>query len=66
MRNITLISSIIGFIIAFPLIYHFSYIGAAIVLSFSNTILGMLSMIYSIKKKIILYAKTTYSQHIKA
>lgn len=51
MRNITLISSIIGFIIAFPLIYHFSYIGAAIVLSFSNTILGMLSMIYSIKKK---------------
>lgn len=51
MRNITLISSIIGFIIAFPLIYHFSYVGAAIVLSFSNTILGLLSMIYSIKKK---------------
>ena len=51
MRNITIFSSIVGFVMAFPLIYYFSYIGAAIVFSFSNILLGALSMFYAIKIK---------------
>lgn len=51
MRNITVISSVVGFIAAFPLIHCFSYVGAAIVSSFSNTLLGVLCMYYAIKFK---------------
>ena len=51
MRNITVISSVLGFVVAFPLIYYFSYVGAAIVFSFSNTLLGVLSLVYALKLK---------------
>ena len=51
MRNITIFSSIVGFVMAFPLIYYFSYIGAAIVFSFSNVLLGILTMFYAIRFK---------------
>lgn len=50
MRNITLVSSIIGFAIAFPLIFCFKYIGAAIVYTTASFILGTLSLIYAKKK----------------
>lgn len=51
MKNITIFSSIVGFVMAFPLIYYFSYIGAAIVFSFSNVLLGILTMFYAIRFK---------------
>lgn len=51
LRNITLISSLIGFAISFPLIYFFDYIGAAITIVVTRGILG-LSITY-IAKKII-------------
>ena len=51
MRNITMFSSVIGFIMAFPLIYYFSYVGAAIVYSFSSILLGALYMFYAVKIK---------------
>lgn len=51
MRNITMFSSVIGFIMAFPLIYYFSYVGAAIVYSFSSILLGALYMFYALKIK---------------
>lgn len=40
LRNITLVSSLIGIAIAFPLIYHYSYIGAALTITVSRMILG--------------------------
>ncbi len=41
LRNITLISSLIGFIIVFPLVYYFSYIGNAITYIITLTIMGV-------------------------
>ncbi len=41
MRNITLISSVIGFAISFPLVYYFSYRGNAIVYIITSTIMGV-------------------------
>lgn len=49
LRNITLISSSIGFIIAFPLIFYFKAIGTALTYTISSLILGLLSMIYAKK-----------------
>ena len=40
-RKITVKTSIIGFLIAIPLVYYFSYIGAAIVITASRGILGL-------------------------
>ena len=61
MRNITVISSVVGFIAAFPLIHCFSYVGAAIVSSFSNTLLGVLCMYYAIKFKKKITCCTMYN-----
>lgn len=41
LRNITMFSSIIGFAVSFPLIYYFSYIGAAITVTLTRGILGL-------------------------
>ena len=40
LRNITAICSIIGMLISFPLIYYFSYIGAAITITLTRGLLG--------------------------
>ncbi|HHX70551.1 MAG TPA: flippase [Gallicola sp.] len=49
LRNITFFSSLIGFIISFPLIYFFDYIGAAITIVITRGILG-LSITYKAKR----------------
>lgn len=56
-RNITVISSLIGFATAFPLIYYWSYIGTAIVFTFTNSLLGLLMMFYAIRYKKQNYVK---------
>lgn len=40
LRNITFVSSIIGFALSFPLIYFFDYIGAAVTVTLTRGILG--------------------------
>lgn len=42
LRNATLISSLIGFCIAIPLVYVFTYIGAAVTVALSRALLGVL------------------------
>ena len=49
LRNITFISSIIGFVVSFPLIYFFDYIGAAFTIVFTRSLLG-LSIAYFARK----------------
>lgn len=49
LRNITIISSVIGFLISFPLIYFYSFLGAAITILLTRGILG-LSIMYKAKK----------------
>lgn len=46
LRNITIVCSIIGFIVAFPLTHHLSYIGKALVMVISNGLLGIASFIF--------------------
>ena len=46
LRNITVISSIIGFIISFPLIYLYSYIGAAITITITRGLIGVFPMLF--------------------
>src|SRR5690606_18112875 len=41
LRNITLICSAIGFITAFPLVYFYSYIGAALNILMARILLGV-------------------------
>lgn len=41
LRNITAISSIIGLLISFPLIYYFNFIGAALTICITRGILGL-------------------------
>lgn len=48
-RNITIISSIIGFFLAFPLIKWYSFIGAAINVTLTRAIMGVLYMIVAKK-----------------
>ena len=47
LRNITLISSVIGFILSFPLIYKYEVIGAALVVTITRGILGFMTMYYA-------------------
>lgn len=49
LRNITFVSSIIGFTLSFPLIYFFDYIGAALTVTLTRGILG-LSITYFARK----------------
>lgn len=48
LRNITLCSSFIGFIVCFPLIYFYGFLGAAITITLTRAILG-LSIMYKAK-----------------
>lgn len=41
LRNITIVASLVGFISCFPLIYYYSFIGAAITVTFTRVILGL-------------------------
>ena len=41
LRNITIISSLIGFALSFPLIYYFDFIGAAITITVTRALLGI-------------------------
>lgn len=41
LRNITIVSSIIGFIVCFPLIYFYGFLGAAITITLTRAILGL-------------------------
>lgn len=45
LRNITLACSIVGFITAFPLVYFYSYIGAALNILTTRILLGLSTMI---------------------
>lgn len=49
LRNITFKCSIVGFIISLPLVYYYSYIGAALTLVLTQAILG-LSVAFKAKK----------------
>lgn len=51
LRNITIISSLIACISAYPLIYFYSYIGVAIVYNIGLGLLGILPMLFVIKEK---------------
>lgn len=51
LRNITMLSSTLGFILAFPLIFYFDYIGAAVAITFTRALLGLAVMCKA--KKII-------------
>jgi len=50
LRNITFVSSLIGFAISFPLIYFFDYIGAALTIAITRGLLGIL-ITYKAKKR---------------
>jgi len=51
LRNVTFVSSIIGFCISFPLIYFYDFIGAAITIVFTRALLGLSIMLKSNKLK---------------
>lgn len=59
LRNITFVSSLIGFVISFPLIYFFDYIGAALTVTLTRGILGGSIMINA---KRIMKDKTIYNE----
>lgn len=48
-RNITIVVSLIGLVISIPLVYFYSYIGAAFTIMAVRCLLGILSYIYSRK-----------------
>lgn len=48
-RNIIFVSSVIGGVIAYPLIYYFSAVGTALTFLISSMFLGLLSMTYAKK-----------------
>ena len=41
LRNLTFVSSIVGMCVSIPLVYYFSYIGAAITVLFCRGLLGI-------------------------
>lgn len=49
-RNIMIICSLIGFLLAFPLVTKYSYIGVSIVYLFTLSLMGVASMLF-VKKK---------------
>lgn len=51
LRNITAIASVTGFLLAFPLIYNYGYIGAAITVTLTRAILGIYIMLKALKIK---------------
>lgn len=53
LRNITLVASLIGFALSFPLIYKYQVIGAALVVTITRGILGIAQWVY------VLYLRRT-------
>lgn len=51
LRNITMWSSLVTFILAFPLIYYYSYIGVAIIYNIGIGLLGISTMTFAINDK---------------
>ena len=51
LRNITMVASILGFCLAFPLVYFYSFIGAALVIAITRCLLGGTVACYAIKLK---------------
>ena len=51
LRNITIVSSMIGFFLSFPLIYYWNFIGAAITITLTRGILGLSIMWFALKIK---------------
>lgn len=49
LRNITITSSVIGFILSFPLVKFYGAIGVAVVYTFTSSLIGIGTMIYSYK-----------------
>ena len=49
LRNIMIVSSLIGFFISFPLIIYFDYIGASLTYLLSSILIGVLPMYYANK-----------------
>ena len=50
LRKITVYSSLAGFLVAWPLIYYFSYVGAALTVAFSRFLIGFFTTIYARKR----------------
>lgn len=46
LRKITTLCSIIGFLLSFPLIYFFEYVGAAVIITITRGLLGICTMVY--------------------
>lgn len=51
LRKVTMCVSILGFLIAFPLVYYLDYVGAAINVSLTRTMLGLGIMLLAVKYK---------------
>lgn len=51
LRNITMVASIIGFLMAFPLVYYWNYIGSSLTFLISNALLGTLVFYFALKTK---------------
>lgn len=51
LRNVTAISSLIGFVLSFPLIYNFDFVGAAITITLTRGILGVSIMECALRLK---------------
>ena len=49
LRNITIVSSIIGFVLAFPLVKYYEAIGVAVVYTFTSCLIGVGTMVYAYK-----------------
>jgi PST family polysaccharide transporter len=47
LRNITIFAAIVGFVISFPLVYYWDYIGAAITILVSRCIMGVTLYVYA-------------------
>jgi len=51
LRNATIIASLIGFCMAIPMVYFYTYIGAAITVAMSRSLLGIIIYVNSRKNK---------------
>ena len=51
LRNITIISSVVGLILAFPLIVELDYIGASLTFLISNILMGVFPTYYALRMK---------------
>lgn len=58
LRNATILASLCGMIIAYPLVYYYSYIGASITILTSRALLGLLTWSFSRKHKTNIFIKS--------